>query len=167
MKIFLTPLMLSFVIVSTLLVGAKSFGQTDNPQAPPASLPAPGSTGPTTPDVPPAPGDEITWEQWFFKSNIAVSEWFDGVAEGLDLFLVGKKLTNKRNESFIRIENTTVSSEGSSPGNSFAFIVNPRLQNLEEYWHLKFSTYDEQEERRNVKNEYLRQTQRRENYGAT
>ncbi len=107
------------------------------------------------------------WEKWFIKSNIAVSEWFDGVAEGLDLFLAGRKLTNRPNESFLKIENSTHSSEGQEVTNSTGLIVSPRLPNLEEFWHLKFSTYDEQEERRNAKSDYLRQTQRRKNYGAT
>ncbi|MBK9323071.1 MAG: hypothetical protein IPM97_09065 [Bdellovibrionaceae bacterium] len=107
------------------------------------------------------------WEKWFIKSNKAVSEWFDGAAEGLDLFLAGRKLTNRPNESFLRIENSTHSMEGQEITNSTGLIVNPRLPNLEEFWHLKFSTYDEQEERRSAKNDYLRQTQRRKNYGAS
>ncbi|RYZ87958.1 MAG: hypothetical protein EOP04_10435 [Proteobacteria bacterium] len=46
-------------------------------------------------------------------------------------------------------------------------MINPRLPNLEEYWHLKFTTYDEQQEGRNAKNDYLRQTERTRNYGAS
>jgi hypothetical protein len=142
MKIFLGKFPLLLVAVGMLFHGAIAVAEEEKPE-------------------------EITWEQWFIKSNIAVSQWFDGIAEGLDLFLVGRRLTTRPNESFVRIENATVSSEGQSVTNSTSFIVNPRLPNLEEYWHLKFTTYDEQEESRNAKNDYLRQTQRRKNYGAT
>lgn len=111
--------------------------------------------------------EEKTWEQTFIDSNIAVSRWFDGVAEGLDLFIVGRRVTNRVNESSLRIENMTVSQEGKDVTNSFSFGINPRLPNLEEYWHLKFATYDEREEKRSGQADYLRRGQRERNYGAT
>lgn len=108
-----------------------------------------------------------TWEQSFIDSNIAISKWFDSVAEGLDLFLVGRRVTNRVNESSIRIENLIVSQEGKALNNSVSVGINPRLPNLEEYWHLKFATYDDREDRRNAPSDYLRQTPREKNYGAT
>lgn len=111
--------------------------------------------------------EEKNWEKRLIESNIAISEWFDGVAEGLDLFLAGKKVTARPNESFVRIENTTAVSEGKAVVNSWGLTVVPRLPNLEEYWHLKFATYDEREDKRNAKNAYLRQTPRQRNPGAT
>lgn len=100
-------------------------------------------------------------------SNRAISEWFDGVVEGVDLFLVGKKITDRPNSSSIRIENSTFSSEGVAPQNVTSLSINPRLVNLEEYLHLKFTTYDEREDSRGIRNRYLRQTPREQNYGAT
>lgn len=111
--------------------------------------------------------DEDTWEDQFIYSNIAISDWFDGVADGLDMFLVGKRVSNKPNASSVRVENTTVSREGEQVTNNTSLGVALRLPNVEEYWSLKFSSYDEQEERRNIKGQYLKQTPREQNYGAT
>jgi len=111
--------------------------------------------------------EEKTWEQTFIDSNIAVSKWFDGVAEGLDLFLVGRRVTNRVNESSIRVENGVVIKDGQGVTNSLGIGINPRLPNLEEYWHLKFATYDERADKRSAQADYLRQTPRQRNYGAT
>lgn len=108
-----------------------------------------------------------TVEQKFIDSNIAISNWLDGAAEGLDLFLVGKKLTDAKNETHVRVENSTYSMEGANLTNATSLNVNSRLPNLEEYWQLKFTTYDDAEESRSVKSGYLRQTPREQNYGAT
>lgn len=120
-----------------------------------------------TPASAPSSEEERSWEQIFIQSNIAISEWFDGVAEGLDLFLVGKRVSNRPNQSNVRMENTTISSEGHGVINNIGLSVNPRLPNLEEYWHLKFATYDERESNRRAQDLYLRQTPREKNYGAT
>lgn len=126
------------------------------------------------PQMPPSMPDQVyeppaddTWQDKFINSNLAVSRWFDGLAESVDLFLVGKKITKKRNESSMRIENSTYSLEGEAVSNVSSIIINPRLHNLEEYWQLKFSTYDEREENRNVQRAYLRQSPRQQNYGTT
>lgn len=111
---------------------------------------------------------EESWEQRFIQSNIAISHWFDSAAEGLDLFLVGQRRTTKKlNESQFRIENTTVTTEGKDATNRTDFNFNLRLPNVEKYWQLKFTSYDEREEKRNVRRSYLRRTQRERNYGAT
>lgn len=115
----------------------------------------------------PEPEEEKTWEQTFIDSNIAVSKWFDGMAEGLDLFIVGRRVTNRVNESSIRIQNLSISQEGKEITNAFSIGVNPRLPNLEEYWHLKFATYDERAEKRSAQTDYLRPNARARNYGAT
>lgn len=107
------------------------------------------------------------WEQTFIERNIEVSEMFDSLAEGLDLFLVGKRITKKQNETSVRIENSTISTEEENIRNVTNLAVNLRLPNLEEYWQLKFTSYDEKEEKRNVRRSYLRQTTRETNYGAT
>lgn len=110
---------------------------------------------------------ERTWEQVLIEDNIRFSRWFDGVAEALDLFLVGKKVTEKKNESSVRIENSTFSAEGQDVSNSTALSIIPRFPNFEEYWNLKFTSYDEQQERRNAQSAYLRQTPRERNVGAS
>lgn len=110
---------------------------------------------------------KATFEEKFIQSNITISEWFDSVAEGLDLFLVEKKLTNKKNETNVRLENSTTFVERENPVNSLGLRVNMRLPNVEEYWNLKFTTYDEKKENRGVRRALLRQTPKERNYGAT
>lgn len=111
--------------------------------------------------------NEPTFEQRFIKSNIAVSNWFDGFAEGVDLFLVGKRITDRPNESSVKIENSTFFIDGRGLKNTSGLGVNLRLPNLEDYFQLKFTSYDEKSENRTGKNNYLRQTPRDINYGAS
>ncbi len=111
--------------------------------------------------------DDMTLEQKFIQKNIELSDWIDTMADGLDMFLVGRRLTNRRNESSVRFENLSVVKEREGYSNSTSTSVNLRLPNLEEYWQLKFTSYDERRERRRPQNEVLRQTTREQNYGAT
>lgn len=100
------------------------------------------------------------------QQNIAISEFFDSFAEGLDIFLVGRKVTERKNETSVRIENSTDVKERKKPHNSTGINVNLRLPNLEDYWQLKFTSYDESQER-GVRRGYRRQSPREQNYGAT
>jgi hypothetical protein len=113
------------------------------------------------------PEEKKTLEQRLIQSNISISEWFDSTAEGIDLFLAGKKVTTKKNESHFRIENSTFSTEEENLRNTSSLSVILRLPNLEEYWQLKFSSYDEAEEKRNVQKSYLRNAPRERSYGAS
>ncbi len=108
-----------------------------------------------------------SWTQRMVKSNIEISEWFDSMAEGIDLYLAGKKLTKKKNTSKVRFEELVNSVEGQEVTHDFSVGVMLRLPNVEEYWQVKFTSYDEMEERRRSQTAYLRQTPRQENYGAT
>lgn len=110
---------------------------------------------------------EETWERRLIRKNIEWSEALDGFAEGLDLFLVGKRVTERRNETHLRVENSTFSEEGKPLHNTTNFNINVQLPNLEDYWQLKFTSYDETEERRGVNRGYLRQSPRENNYGAS
>ncbi len=108
-----------------------------------------------------------SWEQKFIVGNIAVSEWLDTLAEKVDLFLTGKKLTTRQNETNVRIESSTFVVEREGVSNSGSINVNLRLPNLEEYWQLKFSNYDENEDRKGIQRGDLRTVPRERNYGAT
>lgn len=101
------------------------------------------------------------------KTNKAISNWFDSVAEGVDLFLVGKKVTSRRNDSKIIVENTTYSRESENFLNVTSISVNPRFPNLEAYWNLKFSTYDDQNSNTRTERGYARGRPREQNYAAT
>lgn len=119
----------------------------------------------TTPVKTQTSGD--TWEQRAIEGNILVSGWIDDAAEFIDLFLAGRRVTVQRNETSVRVENSSVYREGVGYQNSTAFNVNLRLPNVEEYWNLKFTSYDEQSEKRTAENAQYRQRPREKNYGAT
>ncbi len=110
---------------------------------------------------------ERNWEQALIEGNISVSEWFDSFADGLDLFLVGKRVSKRSNETRMTIISSAAITEKEDLTQSFNFGLNLQLPNVEEYWHIKFSSYDELEDQRNLKNAYLQQTARTRNYGAT
>ncbi len=111
--------------------------------------------------------EAATFEDKFINSNIAVSEWFDGVADGLDLFLVGKRLTTKSNETNVKLESSVSVNAESKPLYSNGVNVNLRLPNVEEYWNLKFTSYDDSVEKRATVRSPLRRTPREKKYGAT
>lgn len=108
-----------------------------------------------------------TWEQRAIDGNIQVSRWFDSLADSLDLFVAGRRVTTRRNETNVRIENSSVYKEGIGYTNSTSFNLNLRLPNVEEYWSLKFTSYNEEEELRTSENAQYRQRPRDRNYGAT
>jgi hypothetical protein len=110
---------------------------------------------------------EESVEELFIRHNKEISEWFDSQAEGLDLFLAGQKLTTKKNETTFRIENTSYVKERESFNNATGFRVLLRLPNLEKYWQLQLTSYDEVQDKRGAKNNYLKQAPREKNYGAT
>lgn len=115
----------------------------------------------------PVHAQETSFKEQFLETNHAVAEWFDGVADGLDLFLVGRKLTDRANESYLRVENITYFTENSEPLNVSGFNASVRLPNFEEYWQLIFETSDEQTENRRSGSDYLKQTPRERNVGAS
>ncbi len=109
---------------------------------------------------------EGKWEKSFITGNIAISEWFDGVAEGVDLFLAGQQYTTKQNKTAFLIEPSFYYNEKEGYNDAFAFNFNLRLPNVEEYWQITFTSYDETKER-GISQTYLRQTPRERDYGAT
>ncbi len=108
-----------------------------------------------------------SFEQDMIDSNIAISDWLDNAAESIDLFIVGKRVTNRKNNTSIRIENGTYLTEGQTEKNATSVIVNLQLPNLEEYWQLKFTSYDENKEKSFSQRGDLRKAPREDNYGAT
>lgn len=111
--------------------------------------------------------EEKDWEQTFIQSNRDISAWFDSATEGIDLFLTGKRVSKEKNKSSFRIDNTTTITETENFNNTSSISIRPRLQNLEEFLQLKFTSYNEKEDGRGVESGYLRKTQRRKSYGAT
>jgi|GEM_PF-889610 hypothetical protein len=114
------------------------------------------------------PAPEKTVEDRMIEGNIMVSEWFDSAADGLDIFLAGRRVTRSKNKTRFRVENNSYSVEGKSDvNNTTGLNIMLNLPNVEKFWKLKFTNYDEREEGRSIKRTYLRQTPREQNYGAT
>lgn len=107
-----------------------------------------------------------TVQEKIIQSNKSISNWFDSKAESIDLFLVGKKRSNVKNPTSVRIENTTYSTEGKVVENTANIGINLRLPNVEEYFQLKFTNYDEADDKRGVSKNYSRPNQER-NYGTS
>lgn len=110
---------------------------------------------------------EETFEQSAIKNNIAISRWLDEMAEEIDLFIVGKKITDRKNETTVKLDNTTYIEERKKSNNTTGLNVNLQLPNLEGYWQLKFSSYDESEQKRGIQKGPLRKTPQQRNYGAS
>lgn len=106
-------------------------------------------------------------EQTLIEKNKEITNWFDGVTDGLDVFLVGKRLTQKKNPSHFKITNTTSTTEGDNFSNETSLNLNVRLQNVEQYFQVKFTATDEKNSNRAVTSSYLRRKSESKNYAAT
>lgn len=111
--------------------------------------------------------EKKTAKEKFIEKNIEISEWFDGVAEGLDLFLVGRKVTKRKNETKVILSGSTFVKDREGSETTAELNVNLRLPNVEDYWQLKFTSYDENQERRITERGAFRKSPRERNYGAT
>lgn len=106
-------------------------------------------------------------EQELLNSNIVMSKWFDSMADNLDIFLAGRRLTTRRQESGVKIENSTYYSElEAGVKNQTSINASLRLPNVEQYWQVKFTDYDETKEK-GVKSTIVRSGPRPKNYGAS
>lgn len=105
----------------------------------------------------------------FTETDEIISSWFNGVTEGVDLFLVGKRMANrnKKVSSEIIVQNTTYSRESENFVNYTNISVNPRFPNLEAYWSLKFSTYDDTNLVQTAQGGYARQRPQDKKYAAS
>lgn len=108
-----------------------------------------------------------SFEQTFISSNIAISNWFNGVTRGIDRFLINSNTHSDLNQSVVKIENSTYSTEGKDLSNQTVILLSPRFPNFEKYWNLKFSTYDDQSDSRSVQKTLIQSSPRETNYGAS
>ncbi len=110
--------------------------------------------------------EKTTLEEDLINSNIYISRFFDSMADGLDLFLAGQQYTEAPNTTSAVFETSSYYNSLEGLRNDISFDVNLRLPNVEEYWQVTFTSYDETAER-GVSQEYLRTQPRTKNYGAT
>lgn len=111
--------------------------------------------------------DKESFEQRMIRRNVQISQWIDSFADGIDVFLVGRRVTKEKNQTTATIENSTFFNEYQKPQNQTSFNVNLRLPNLEKYWQVKFTSYDEADEKRRAGQRYVRTQPRQRNVGAT
>lgn len=116
--------------------------------------------------VPPKPEESRGFYNLFVGSNIAISEWFSSVADGIDLFIAGSRVTKALNETSVKLSHSAYFTENEPVAQSPSFGVDLKLPNVEQYWNLKFTSYDQTEER-SVQTTQLGQAPRQQNYGAT
>lgn len=112
--------------------------------------------------------EEFELKKTLIRTDSIVSEWFNSVTEGVDVFLVGKKMVKKqKSKSEIVVTNTMYSRESKNLTNLTGLSVNPRFPNLEAYWNLKFSTYDDTAIGNRAQGGYARQTPQDKKYAAS
>lgn len=101
------------------------------------------------------------------EAHGAVSDWFKDVANGLDLWIVGKRVTKRHNQTRVQVINNSYSAEATPVTNETVLAVMPRFPNLEEFFKLTFTTHDERADQRGINQNYLRNQPRETNYGTT
>lgn len=94
------------------------------------------------------------------------SKIIESLAESLDERLAGEKYTQRRNETTLRVENTTLWEEGGAVENQWNWGLSLHLPNLEDHWALKFDSYDAREEERRLDQRVFRRTVREDRPGA-
>lgn len=113
--------------------------------------------------------EDFDFEKSFVETDEIISGWFNGVTEGVDLFLVGRRMANRNKDtsSEIIVQNITYSRESENFVNYTNISVNPRFPNLEAYWNLKFSTYDDTNIGKTSQGGYARQRPQDKKYAAS
>jgi hypothetical protein len=96
-----------------------------------------------------------------------VREEVQDLVEKLDLALAGKQFSKDRNTTRINLSQLVSYTEGGKIVKSTDLGVNLRLPNTEKRWQARFSTYDEEQESRDMQQRRVRTTPRARNPGAS
>lgn len=110
---------------------------------------------------------EKTMEQKILGTQKAIGKSIDRAAEKIDIILAGKKYTRKANPSSIVVRQLSTWSEGGRTRNAIDFGINLRLPNVERRWQLRFASYDEEAEARDLREQRVRTQPRERDYGAS
>ncbi len=117
--------------------------------------------------MPPETEKPKTLQDRALESTKYLSEKIEDVATSIDITLAGKKYTKKVNHSAINLSQLISYSEGGDTRLSTDFGVNLRLPNLEKRWQLRFASYDEEREDRDLSQRQVRTRARPREYGAS
>jgi len=101
------------------------------------------------------------------EASKEVSKAVQYTAEQIDLTLAGERYTDHANESQISVSQLVTWTEGGVFKQSTDLGVNLRLPNVEKHWQLRFSTYDEEQEQRDMSQRRVRTTPRDREYGTS
>lgn len=93
------------------------------------------------------PSEDQSFQKKMIETNIEVSEELDSYADKIDIWLTGKRVSNKKNETRVFIESQMGIQQESIPNYSSNIGAELKLPNFEEHWRLKFSNRNRTEER--------------------
>lgn len=109
---------------------------------------------------------EKSFEERALEAGDEISKGLGSTAELIDITLAGRKYTKKPNPSTLDIRQLFTWTEGGRFRPSTDFGLNLRLPNLERRWRLRFSSYDEEVESRNLTQKRVKIRPREVDYGA-
>ena len=127
-------------------------------------LVAPAAPPPSQPPTDSAPSK--TLEQRAGEMVDILSRQIDRTADSIDIMLAGRKYTMKKNPSTVSVTEYYTHTEGGVNKISTNFGVNLRLPNVERRWQLRFSSYDEQQENRDLTQQLIHNRPTDRDYGA-
>ncbi len=107
-----------------------------------------------------------TLESSMLKASDALSKTVGKTAENIDLVLAGKKYTKKKNKSSVTYRQFATYADGRGLKTPGDFGINLKLPNVEKRWQLRFTSYNEDEERRDLVQQRVRTDARPKDYGA-
>lgn len=113
-----------------------------------------------------AGGDKKTFEKWMLRRADNIEAGVETAADFIDITLAGRKYTKKANESSLRITQYLNLAENGQRRFATDFNLNLRLPNLEKRWQLRFTSYDEEEESRDMMQQRVRTRPREREFGA-
>lgn len=109
---------------------------------------------------------ERTIESRILKAGDAVQKAVEKTAERTDLLIAGRRYTRKKNKSSVTYRQIVTWQDGRGVKFPGDFGFNLKLPNLEKRWQLRFSSYDEEADRRNLQEQRVRTTAPPKDYGA-
>lgn len=110
--------------------------------------------------------EDKSFEQRVIETSDNLAERIDKAAEFIDITLAGKKYTKKANTSSVSVSQLVTTEEGGRLRNSTDFGLNIQLPNVERRWQLRFTSFDEEAENRDLNQRQIHTRPRERDYGA-
>lgn len=111
-------------------------------------------------------GTSPTFEQRTLEAGKRLGRQIDRAAEAIDITLAGKKYTRKKNTSSLSVTQAMNWKEGGEYRPSTSLGVNLRLPNVERRFQLRFASYDEESEQRDISQTRVRTQPREQDFNA-